>query len=365
MQVLTGVGESLQQIYPYTSKADIMTKRIHIILPNRIGDSILSLPSLLCLKQLMRTYQPGALDVTVFTHFPLQGLFGALDLFEFRMFNVPAKLGALLNPPDEAFFLSTTSKNIGYRAKTRYGLRLSNKKLVRYDVDLPFLEAYRLESLPAELLTFLKDTCALPPYAIRRFGILLEMGFTVEQIMHTFVFDHASLTVSGNYFDVERFVASEYVVFCMEAAYNRVHAEDRRWNTDDFLALAEKLHKDHGIKSVFIGLQDRPVIEGRAYMMDLRNKLTLDQIARVLYYSRGYIGNDTGPLHLANLLRKKSIGFYTSEAAINYRPLFPEYNRAYLNMQKYEEVCPHLGEFLEEPTWPSGEHKPGSSTVSI
>jgi len=281
----------------------------------------------------------------------LHELFGALDLFEFRVFNVLTKVESWLIPPHKAFFLSTTSKSIGYRSNTSYGLQLPNKRLVRYDVNLPCLEANRLETLPADLLSFLKDTCALSPYAIRRFGILLEMGYAVEQIVNTFLFDHYSLAVSSDYFDGKPLVASDYVVFCLEAAYNRLHAEDRRWNTENYFALAEKLHVDFGIQSVFIGLQNHPDIAHKGYMIDLRNKLTLDQIARVLHHSRGYIGNDTGPLHLANLLRKKSIGFYTTEASINYRPLFSGYNRAYLTSQKYDEVCTILGEFLDEGPW--------------
>ncbi|GFE59293.1 hypothetical protein AOG1_31730 [Geobacter sp. AOG1] len=244
-----------------------------------------------------------------------------------------------VHPPDKAYFLSTTSKNIGYQAKTRYGLRLPNKKHVHYDINLPYLGMSPLDSeLPDDLVSFLQSNFSLPMYSIKHFGICLEFGFSVEQIINEFRFDSSSLLATNQYFTNDPLFTSEYMVFCMEAAYNKNRAAYRRWNEENFLAFAEKLYLHYGIESIFIGLQNHPQIMQKSYFKDMRGKLTLDQIVQLLSHSRGYIGNDTGPLHLANLLRKKSIGIYASDGAIAYRPLFPELNRACLNTQTPEEI---------------------------
>jgi hypothetical protein len=332
-----------------------MTKRIHIILPNRIGDSILTLPALLCLNQLFRKYPKESVEITVFSHFPLVGLFRALDLdlCEFELLDISRKLLSWISPPDKAFFLSTTSKNIGYRSRASYGLRLPNKKLVRYTSDLPYLDGSRLnESLPINLQNFLGTGCSLPPYSWCHFGICLELGFSSEQIINEFKFDGTNLSVDKRYFDTSpRLLTSDYVVFCMEAAYNRRHASKRRWQVDCFFDLASKLYVDHGIESVFVGLQDQPALSEKSYMKDLRKKLTLDQIAALLHYSRGFCGNDSGLLHIANLLRKKSIGMYSRDAGTTYWPLYPSFNKVFTNAQKPDDIYPFLGHLITDEHW--------------
>jgi hypothetical protein len=192
------------------------------------------------------------------------------------------------------------------------------------------------------LVDFLQSNFSLSTYSARHFGICLEFGFSVQQIMDDFKFDNTSLLVGTQYFNDPLFTGSDYVVFCMEAAYNKKHAGTRRWKEEGFLFLAEKLYEDYGIESIFIGLQSRPQIPQKTYLRDLRRKLTLDQTMQVLKHSRGYIGNDTGPLHLANLLRKKSIGMYPPDGSIGYRPLFPSFNKVCFTTQAPEEIYPRL-----------------------
>jgi Glycosyltransferase family 9 (heptosyltransferase) len=332
-----------------------MTTRIHIILPNRIGDSILALPALLCLHQLFRKYPDNSAEITVFSHFRLVGLFRALELepFRFRHFDASCKLLSWIRPPAKAFFLSTTSKNIGYRSKTSYGLPLSNKKLVRYTNTLPCLDGSRLEdALPGDLLNFLRTEYSLPAYSLRHFGICLELGFSVEQILNEFKFGGTNLLRDDRYVDKAPLSASDYIVFCMEAAYNRRHASKRRWHADGFFDLAAKLHADHGIESVFVGLQNQPHLPERDYMKDLRTKLSLEQIVDVLTNSRGFIGNDSGLLHLANLLRKKTMGTYPGDAGKDYWPLYPQFNKVFTTAQQPAEFYPFLGHLVSKEDWP-------------
>lgn len=316
-----------------------MPQTVHIILPNRIGDSILAMPMLLCLRQLMERYGADFRPVTAFSHVPLSGLFQALGIFEVRSFDRSAKFRSWFNPPDKAIFLSTTSHNIGYRAGMRYGLRLENKNRVRYDVNLPFLLENRYEELlPQELIVFLRDEFGLPGYAMKHFGVCLELGFTVKQIVDTFRFGMDSLTVDARYFSEPPPTSADYVVICMEAAYGRKRAADRRWDEDNFLQLAERVHADYGLDCVFVGLLAKPPLPATPCFIDLRGRLSLEQTASVLHHSRGYIGNDTGPLHLANLLKKRSIGLYHRDEARPYWPLFSGLNTVCTNIEALDTV---------------------------
>jgi ADP-heptose:LPS heptosyltransferase len=326
-----------------------MPTKVHIILPNRIGDSILTLPSLLCLNTLLNRYQDRSFDINVYSHFPITKLFNALDLdrLKFNFFDISSKFRSWINPPDKAFFLSTTTRNLGHHSKISYGLHIPNKKLLRYTVNLPYLHVSMTDKLlPKELLDFLKNNFTLPTYSLRHFGICLELGFSVEQIVESFEFNINKLSPDYRQIASAPLLTNDYVVFCMEAAYNRRHASHRRWHLDGFFFLADKLYTDHGIESVFLGLADQPKLPDNSYMKDMRKKPTLGQIVDIIHHSRGFIGNDSGLLHIANLLRKKSLGLYATSADGEYWPLFPELNKFFINTQPPEEVYPFISDLI-------------------
>ena len=58
------------------------TEKIDIILPSRIGDCILSLPSLLCLKQVAEKFPEKKLKITIFSTSKLTEIIQKLNLFE-------------------------------------------------------------------------------------------------------------------------------------------------------------------------------------------------------------------------------------------------------------------------------------------
>jgi ADP-heptose:LPS heptosyltransferase len=202
---------------------------------------------------------------------------------------------------------------------------------------------------PEEMFNFLKDSLHLPVYAIRHFGLCLELGYTFDQIRETFQFDPAHLSVNNDFFKEKPLEESNYLVFCMEAAYGRKkHNSDRRWNVEHFFDLAERAYNSHNVKAVFIGISELPELPDRSYFIDLRRKLNLGEIVRLLHFSSGYVGNDTGPLHMANLIKKKSIGTYFREdSLISYHPIFPQYNKIFFKPQGPEEIYQSLAELLQ------------------
>lgn len=114
-----------------------MRNLIDIIIPNRIGDVVLTLPALLCLRQLEERYPQGR-SFRLVTHLPLVPFLDALNIFPSRHINLNTRLRSWLNPAERAYFLVTTSKNIGYHARTTYGSTIPGK-IVRYDETIPTL----------------------------------------------------------------------------------------------------------------------------------------------------------------------------------------------------------------------------------
>ncbi len=326
-----------------------MSEKVDIILPNRIGDLILSLPAILCLKQLSEKYDANKKKFRIVTHLPLNDVLKALNLFDVIPLNGKTKIKSWLSPADKAFFLCTTSKNIGYHSKVNHGIQKSNKKLIRYTVNLPYLEADPDTFYPEELVSTLKNKFELPRFAIRHFGICLELGYTVDQILQTFRFDSTRLSLPDDFFNWKPPIEARYVAVCMEAAYGRIkNNSDRRWKEEYFFELAERAYRVHNVASVFIGIDTTLKLPERNYVIDLRSKLDLGQIAKMMHFSCGYVGNDTGPLHLANLMRKRSVGMYFREEAVrDYPPIFSHLNKIFFKPQGPEEIFQSLDELLK------------------
>lgn len=305
------------------------------MLPNRVGDAILSLPLILCLRKLAADCGPAGCRVEAVTYSPLTEVFGAVGVTGVTQMGVGAKLRSWLAPPDKAFFLIATSKNFGFHARSTYGLRQRNKLLSRYDHDLRCL---RGEPLPADLDRFLTGECRLPRYSAEQFGVVLELGYSVEQVRSSFSFSRQSLPVDRSRLATGA-VAAPYVVYCLEAAYGRGRRNDqRRWVAEHHLTVANQLRERHGCRIAFIGLVVDPPIPERDGFLDFRGQLTLWQLFRLMAGAVGYVGNDTGPLHMANLVGIPSVGIYADED--HHAPLFGESNSVVMRPVGPDDVYP-------------------------
>ena len=320
-------------------------QKIEIVLPSRIGDTILTLPAIVCLKQLKEKYDSDSFEYELITTLPLTEILQALDLFKVRKMTRWSKVKSWLAPADKTFFLSTTTGNLGYHSRKSHGLRMLNKKHIKYSVNMPYLSLSHTELLlPEDLVEYLKSEFEFTRAKIRHFGICLEMGYTVDQIRQTFRFDAESLSLNNAFFQWKPLITSKYLVFCMEAASGRIkNNSDRLWKEEIFFDLAEMAYKKYRMHSAFIGISNLPAVLGKPYFVDLRGKLSLKKTAMLLHYSCGYVGNDTGPLHLSNLMKKNSISIYMREDALrDFGPLFPHLMTKFLKPQTSEEIYPAL-----------------------
>lgn len=307
-----------------------------IVLPNKLGDAILSLPLVICLRQLAASFGPRGAVVEVVTYAPLIEVFAAVGITSVTQMTLTARLRSWLAPPDKAFFLIATSKNFGYYARSTYGRRQRNKLLVQYDHDLKCIGG---EPLPDDLTRYLTRECRLPRYAVRQFGIALELGYTVEQILSTFTFSRQNLPLDRSLLSTKPTVASPYLICCMEAAGGKGrHNDQRRWVADHYLSIARRIREQHGCSIAFIGIAADPPIPLQDGFQDLRGTLNLWQLFQLMTGAAGYFGNDTGPLHMANLAGIPSVGVYPGEN--DHSPLFSELNNVVMRPTSPDDVYP-------------------------
>lgn len=313
------------------------SERIALILPNRVGDAILALPLVLCLRDLERRNRAGR-TVEAFTSAPVIEVFRSVGVAGVYPFGSASKLKSWISPPDKAFFLTASSKNFGFRSRVSYGLNQKNKLLVRYTHDLSFL---RGKPIDPQLGEYLSNECRLPAYSIEMFGIMEHLGYGVEDIRAAFSFSRERVAPDRSRFDSRPDIVPPYLVCCMEAAYGKVRNNaDRRWDTDNYLSLAAWLVERYGCSVIFIGLDREPQLPESERFLDLRGKLTLFQLFQLMAGAVGYLGNDTGPLHLANLAGIPSVGVYSR--ADYHAPLFGDLNRVFMNPSAPEELMPAL-----------------------
>jgi ADP-heptose:LPS heptosyltransferase len=324
---------------------------IEIILPNRIGDAILSLPALVCLKQLQEKFPDKTKNIVLYPPLVLHDLIDSLNIFETRKLDRLSKIGTWLHPAEKTFMLDSSSRYLGMRIQKSYGEVISNKWTARYNVNLPFLGLHRAEDeLPEDFINYFRDKFAFSLATTRYFGIIENIGWSFEEIKTNFVFDENSLSIGKSYLN-ERLnnLPENYCVICMEAAYGRKREAKRRWDEDKFTATAKILYEEFHLPSVFIGLDNKSTLSlPQEYFHDLRGKQSLHQLCRLLKFAKAYVGNDTGPLHLANLLTIPSVAIYLSTNPKEYGPIFGNLNFPAINPQEAMDLKPILAKISSQ-----------------
>ncbi len=86
----------------------------------------------------------------------------------------------------------------------------------------------------------------------------------------------------------------------------RAVAESRRWGTDKYRELTKQLIADYGFKVILIGSaddqkegQDLAEATSTKNVVNLAGKTSLREVAAILSRAKLFIGNDSGPAHLA------------------------------------------------------------------
>jgi ADP-heptose:LPS heptosyltransferase len=314
-------------------------KKIDIILPWRIGDSVLNIPMLSCLKQLNEKFADNNTYRIVAKPF-LTKLHSPVGIFETIELTTKTRLFSNIMPADVAFFTETINTNWGYTAKIKYGRTNPYKKIIKYHKEMPFLLPNSFhEYFPQELVEFLREKHKFSQYASCLFGIVLEMGYTSEQIIQNFEFSHEKIALDNFIGYENKLLNGKYVVFCMEAAYGKKGDANRRWNENYYLEIAEKCHKEYNLNSVFVGVNQEFAIPKKRHLIDLRKQVNLFELAQILKNAEFYIGNDTAPLHISNIMKTPSVACYFMKHSFpEFSPMFPEINTQVYCPQSPEEM---------------------------
>ncbi|MGH9709161.1 MAG: glycosyltransferase family 9 protein [Candidatus Acidiferrales bacterium] len=98
----------------------------------------------------------------------------------------------------------------------------------------------------------------------------------------------------------------------------------KRWAIDKFIALARELRDKHGIESVFnLGRGESEIAaEVRQCARDfiLLDSLDLRQLIALIAGCRIFIGNDSGPTHIATALARPVVAIFGSSSSLHWRP---------------------------------------------
>lgn len=90
----------------------------------------------------------------------------------------------------------------------------------------------------------------------------------------------------------------------------------KRWMPERFAQLADTLIEHKGAQILFVGVQDEvsivKQIQGKmkSESTNIAGKTSIPKLASVLQKSNVFIGNDSGPMHLAAAVGTKTIGLY-------------------------------------------------------
>ena len=118
----------------------------------------------------------------------------------------------------------------------------------------------------------------------------------------------------------------------------------RRWPPEHFAGLADAL-QTRGVQPVLVGGKvDAPLVEAikraaRRPLLDLSSGLSLSGLVGVLKRAELFIGNDSGPRHLAEAVGTKTVGVFTKSNLVDVAPLFRARNRAVVSWRSRCAEC--------------------------
>ena len=90
----------------------------------------------------------------------------------------------------------------------------------------------------------------------------------------------------------------------------------KRWRTERFAAIADWLIEQKNAQILLVGARDEaPIVSAvqrqmREKSMNLAGETTVSQLAELLKRSRLFLGNDSGPMHIAAAVGTQTIGLY-------------------------------------------------------
>ena len=295
MAILDGLGMTAVSFRKvFKEIPPLNPQRILVVRIDSLGDAVLTLPAL---QSLERRFPKARIDFlagpAVRELYALLFPRSQIILFEKNWFNRGGTLGGTLS---EFFSIAKRLRTLRYdlaidfRGDLRTLVLLSLAKIPhrwgRDGAGGRFLLTHRLEN----------------PY--RRHEIfenleLIEGNNKPSQVEFPSLDFPSSQEGSG---------VSRKIIIHVGAGY-----PSKRWATSNFIEIAKRIHKKQLGTPVFIGRSEEKQLldpyrkELGADFLDLTGKTSLSELLTLLSRADLYLGNDSGPAHLAALLHRKII----------------------------------------------------------
>ena len=298
------------------------TKRLGVLMPNRLGDSILSVPFCLTLQALLADQGASVTYLVKSAFYPVYSYTDELRVIPSSLWK---KAKSWFQPFSTLLHCANSSDYWGYRAQQHWGQPVPSKPYHHYDQALSFLEVDgAVEHLSPSLRQALEADFALGLAPARYFGLLLSLGFseqvileTADQLRQSTAFPRITLPTKPD-------SPSEkgYITLGLEAGYQSARSESRRWSVEQYFEFAKQIYEQYGWPSYVVGLNSEPSLPDCPYLVDKRSSTQgLGDVMTILQGAKAHVGNDSGLLHLANLLDVPTVGLYLTTDPGVYGPL--------------------------------------------
>jgi len=272
-----------------------MSRKVIIRVPNHLGDCIMALPmvndtreahpgttvAVLVPENLVALYEDNpAIDEII--KIPSTHVHGLMAVVKIRDMISPGNydIGYILPPSfgaAAAFKLAGVRERIGYIADGRR-LLLSRPLAL----PTPLNSAHRSELY----------------FNLLRRGAEVELEYTRPKIFLNDADMNRGMEVLSNFGLAG---GGDYAVIAFRAV-----AESRRWGTDNYTELIKTIISRYNLKVILIGASEDKVegdkisaATGAIDVLNLAGKTSLRETAAILSHARFFVGNDSGPAHLA------------------------------------------------------------------
>ncbi len=272
-----------------------MSLKVLIRAPNHLGDCIMALPMI----NDTREAYPGA-TVTLLAPEHLAELFEQNPAIDKIIRIPPAHVHGLIAVLKIKDLISAGDFDIGYTLPPSFGaaaaFKLAGvKERIGYIADGRRLLLSRPLAPPTPLNSAHRSELY---FNLLRRGAGVELQLTRPKLfLNDDDIRRGAQTLSG--FGIAENDKYAAVAF-------RAVAESRRWGIENYLGLAKAIVSRYGLKVVLIGsAEDGPdgdkiaTSAGTEGVANLAGKTTLREVAAILSNARFFVGNDSGPAHLA------------------------------------------------------------------
>jgi len=126
-------------------------------------------------------------------------------------------------------------------------------------------------------------------------------------------------TLADTFLRQNGLLPNSYVLLAVEAS-----SHEKEWGSENFLFVAEKIYQYSGLKSILV--HERAIPEGSNYSSTISSRgLPLPVICALIAMSKCFIGNDSGPSHIAAAFEVPVLSIYLEPEMIPFeiRPLSP------------------------------------------